>query len=287
MILVTGAAGKTGRATIRALIARGEPVRALVYRDRYVRRVRALGPVEVLVGDMRSRGVLWEALRGADRVYHIGPNLHPDERSIGQVAIEAASAAGVRRFVYHSVLHPQIEAMPHHWNKLRVEERLLESGLPFTILRPAAYMQNVLAHERSILENRVYPIPYAPGTRIGMVDLEEVAEVAARAAIEAGHEGASYELCGPESLSQTEVAEILAEVLGTPVEIRVVPPEEWRSSARERGLDAVRIATLEKMFRYYERHGFTGNPFVLRALLGRPPSDFREFAARSFGRGGG
>ena len=60
-------------------------------------------------------------------------------------AIRAAQSAGVERFVYHSVLHPQVEIMAHHWQKMRVEEQLFESGLSFTILQPAAYMQNVLA----------------------------------------------------------------------------------------------------------------------------------------------
>lgn len=281
MILVTGAAGKTGRAIIRAFVADGRSVRALVYRSGYVQRVKALGPVDVHVGDMRSRDVLREALRDTGSVYHICPNMHPDEVSIGRAVIEAAGESGVRRFVYHSVLHPQIEAMPHHWNKLRVEEKLIESGLPFTILQPAAYMQNILAHADAILEDRVYPVPYAPETKIGMVDLEDVAEVAARIAGEAGHEGATYELCGPETLSQTEVADILGEVLGLPIETRAVPLSEWRANARERGMEDGRITTLCKMFRYYERHGFTGNALVLRTLLRRPPSRFADCAERT------
>lgn len=74
-------------------------------------------------------------MRSAQGVYHICPNVHPQEVEIGRIAIDAARAAHVERFVFHSVLRPQIEAMPHHWRKLRVEEMLLASGLNFTILR--------------------------------------------------------------------------------------------------------------------------------------------------------
>ena len=63
-------------------------------------------------------------------VYHVCPNVSPDEIAIGRVSIAAARSAGVEHFVYHSVLHPQTEAMPHHWLKLRVEEALITSGLP-------------------------------------------------------------------------------------------------------------------------------------------------------------
>lgn len=119
MILVTGAAGKTGRAVIRALAAKGESVRALVHRPEQIRLVEELGAQDVVVGDMRSQATMERAVREAQVVYHICPNVHPEEVGIGQTAIAAARSAGVQHFVYHSVLHPQIEAMPHHWLKMR------------------------------------------------------------------------------------------------------------------------------------------------------------------------
>ncbi len=63
---------------------------------------------------------------------------------IGKLVIDEARKAGVKHFVYHSVLHPQTEKMNHHWQKMHVEEMIFESGLPFTILQPAPYMQNLL-----------------------------------------------------------------------------------------------------------------------------------------------
>jgi NAD(P)H dehydrogenase (quinone) len=279
MILVTGAAGKTGRALIRALTAKGAAVRALVHRPEQVPTVAEWGAREVLVGDMRLQADMDRAVRGVRAVYHICPNVHPDEVAIGQVAIAAARSAGVRHFVYHSVLHPQTEAMPHHWLKLRVEERLFESGLAFTILQPAAYMQNVLAHWDQI-QAGVYPVPYAVETRLGMVDLEDVAEAAALVLTTGGHVGATYELAGPEALSQTEVASLLGEGLGRPVHAQVVPLEIWEQSARAAGLGDYQVRTLVEMFRFYERYGFWGSPRVLGWLLRRPPTTFGAFLER-------
>ncbi len=281
MILVTGAAGKTGRAVIRALTAKGEAVRALVHRPEQIRSVEALGAQQVVVGDMRLRATMDQAAQGVRAVYHICPNVSPDEVAIGQVAMVTARSAGVEHFVYHSVLHPQVEAMPHHWQKLRVEEQLFESGLSYTILQPAAYMQNVLAHWDQIMEQGVYPVPYAVETRLGMVDLEDVAEAAAVVLTEPGHAGAVYELAGAEVLSQAEVATILGQQLGRPVRAEAVPLETWERRARESGLGDYQVETLVKMFRYYERYGFWGNPRVLSWLLGRSPTTFAAFIERA------
>ncbi len=281
MILVTGAGGKTGRAAIRVLSEAGQAVRALVHRPEQIASVTDLGAREVAIGDMRRQETLDRAAHGVRALYHICPNMNPDELAMGQVAIQAARAAGVERFVYLSVLHPQTEAMPHHWQKLRVEERLFESGLPYTILQPAAYMQNVLAYWKPIVEQGIYPVPYAVETRLSLVDLEDVATVAARVLTEAGHAGATYELAGTESLSPAEVAQILAQQLGRPVRARAVPRDEWEGRARASGLGEVQIDTLLRMFRYYEHHGFWGNPNVLAWLLGRPPTTFAAFIERT------
>jgi uncharacterized protein YbjT (DUF2867 family) len=289
MILVTGAAGKTGRAVLRALgaeagpmapSAEASPVRALVHREDQAPAAMTCGASEVVVGDMHAAETLAEATRGARAVYHIPPNMAPDEVAILETAIDAAHAAGVEHFVYHSVLHPQTEAMPHHWQKMRAEERLLESGLPFTILQPAAYMQNALAHRMRIVEEGIYPVPYAADAGVSMVDLEDVARVAAIVLTEPGHEGATYELCGREILSPEEIAETFSRSLGRPVRVEVVAREAWAAGAREAGLGDYQIETLLAMFAYYERHGLAGNSNVLEWLLGRPASGFEAFVER-------
>jgi uncharacterized protein YbjT (DUF2867 family) len=280
MILITGAAGKTGRAVLRALVAKGETVRALVHRSEQIPPLEALGAQEVLAGDMRDQATMDRAAHAVRAVYHICPNVSPDEVTIGQAAIAAARSAGVEHFVYHSVLHPQAEAIPHHWQKLRVEEKLFESDLPYTILQPSAYMQNVLVHWQQILERGVYPIPYAVETRLGMVDLEDVAAAAAIALTQAGHAGATYELAGAEALTQVEVAAILSQQLGRPVRAEVISRQAWERGARASGLGDYQVQTLLRMFDYYERYGFWGNPHVLGWLLGRPPASFAAFVAR-------
>jgi len=277
MILVTGSAGKTGRAVLRALLAKGETVRALVHRPDQIPAVQSLGVQDALVGDMRNHSDMQPAFDRIRGVYHICPNVSPAEIPIGQTVIAAARSARVERFVFHSVLHPQIEAMPHHWNKLLVEQRLIESGLPFTILQPAVYMQNILAHWQTICDLGFFPVPYPAETRLSLVNLLDVAQVAATVLTESGHANATYELVGTPGLSQTEIAAILSTRTGRAVKVEVIPLPEWEKQARARGLGDYQVQALARMFRYYRERGFSGNPQVLSWLLRRPPSTLENF----------
>ena len=288
MILVTGAAGKTGQAVIKALVARkSQPVRALVRRDEQTQIVKSLGAKEAIVGDMRDATTLKRAAQGVHAIYHICPNVSPEEIQIGKTAVAAAREAGVERFVFHSVMHPQTEAMTHHWNKLRVEEALFESGLAYTILQPSSYMQNVLGGWKAIVECGVYTVPYTVEARMSMVDLDDVAQAEAVILTEPGHLGATYELAGPEVLTQTQIADILSKHLKRPVRAEQITIEAWTLQARASGMGEYQIETLVKMFRYYDRNGFWGNPHTLSQLLGRTPTKFDAFVERTISEGSG
>ncbi len=163
--------------------------------------------------------------------------MDPNEVSIAENAITAARSAGLQHFVYHSVLHPQIEDMPHHWLKMRVEERLFCSGLPFTILQPGPYMQNILGSWDAIRNQGIYPVPYSVQARLSIVDLDDVAQAAAQVICDPGHFGAVYELAGREPLSQVEVAEILSRVVGRPVQAESIDGADWEKRARASKLD--------------------------------------------------
>lgn len=281
MILVTGAGGKTGKAIVAALAAKGEAVRAYVRSEARIEALKAVGASDVFVGAMDDVQTLTRAMTGARAVYHICPNVSPDEVAFAKVAVAAAKAAGTSRFVFHSVLHPQIKAMPHHWEKMRVEELLFGTDLNVTILQPTAYMQNLLAGWRSIVDEGVLRAPYPVATRISLVDLGDVAEAAALVLTQSGHGGATYELVGTPPLSQSDVAEALGRALGRPVRAEQQPLAAWDAQARASGLGDYQRETLAKMFRWYARSGLIGNPNTLTWLLGRAPMTLEAFAKRA------
>jgi uncharacterized protein YbjT (DUF2867 family) len=280
MILVTGAAGKTGRAVIAALANHGERVRALIHREEHSQIVLASGADETFIGDMTQSSPLAKACRDIEAVYHICPNVSPDEVEIGRAVIAACTRHGVNKFVYHSVLHPQTRDMPHHWAKLQVEELLFQSGLNYTILQPAAYMQNILGSWTTIVEQGFFSVPYPIETRISMIDLQDVAEVAAKVISDTKHNGAIYELAGPESLSQLEIAEIITSELGDEIQVRQENLDIWQVRMNGSGMGAYQLETLRKMFEYYAKNDFIGSSVILEHLLGHPPTKFEEFVRR-------
>ena len=277
MILITGAGGKTGRALIKAL-PKTEGICAFVYREEHVSIVKELGTDKVVVGDMHDQSAIQSAMQGARSVYHICPNMNPDEFGIGKLAIDEARKAGVEHFVYHSVLHPQTEKMNHHWQKLRVEEMIFESGLLFTILQPAPYMQNLLAGWKSIVEDGVLRVPYSVDSTFTFVDLEDVAEVASIVLTQPNHTYAIYELVGTAPLSHVEVAEILSRVFNRDVRAEKEEISHWR--IRATGMNEYIVENLFRMFEYYDQWGLVGNPNVLRWLLKREPGSLESFVAR-------
>jgi uncharacterized protein YbjT (DUF2867 family) len=144
LIFITGAGGKTGKALVKSL-SKVESVCAFVHREEQVSVLKSLGAEKVILGDMQDTSAIRSAMQSARAIYHICPNMNPREMEIGKLVIDEAREARVEHFVYHSVLHPPIEVMNHHWQKMHVEEMIFESGIPFTILQPALYMQNLLA----------------------------------------------------------------------------------------------------------------------------------------------
>jgi NAD(P)H dehydrogenase (quinone) len=280
MILVTGASGKTGRAVIAALLAHGARVRALVRRTDQQAAFNALG-VDTTIGSFDQPDTLVPACEGVEAIYHICPNVSASELDYARYMVAAAKVSGVRRFVYHSVLHPQIEAMPHHWAKMRTEEMLFTAGLDLTVLQPTAYMQNLLSVWGGIVEQGVFRVPYPAETRLSLVDLNDVAAAAALVLTSDGHIGAAHELAGTPPLSQNEVAAALGAVLRKSVRVEVETIDAWHARVGAAGMGEHEQTTLAAMFRYYAEYGLIGNTNTLRWLLGRAPTDLASFISQN------
>jgi len=282
-VLVTGAGGKTGAAVLEALRARG--VRSVGL----VRSAQHAAPAadRVVVADQRDPDGLAHALVGVDAVYAVAPNLSPDELTMACAVVDACGRAGVRRLVLHSVVHPQLRAMPHHADKALAEEAVVTSGLDWTVLQPNAYLQNLAAYVPG-MRHGVLRVPYATQRASAWVDLHDVAEVAAHALVDDLGMHATFELSGPEERTSAEVAELAAELLGRPVRAERVDPEHFVATLDGAVVqDPERRRRLLAMLQHYDLYGSPGDATVLRALLGREPRDLRAVLAELLGPGGG
>ena len=271
MIVVTAAGGRTGTAVVRELRARGETVRAVVNRRTPRPELTDLG-AEVVLAELTQPQPWDRVLEGADALHLVWPNFDPDEAEGAPALFAQARRAGVRRIVYHSVLRPQARSMPHHAAKDRAEEALDASGVPWRVLQPCAYADNLDAQLPEVAARGVLRSPWGLRTAQSLVDVRDVAAAAAVLLTEDGLDGGTFEAVGPEPLTAPRLAGLIGERLGRDVTAEDVvprgdPPEAY----------AGRCA--RAMFDHYRAHGFTGSPRVLTALLGRPPRTYAEHLA--------
>ncbi|MBV9654735.1 MAG: NmrA family NAD(P)-binding protein [Acetobacteraceae bacterium] len=266
-ILAVGAAGKFAGYIVPALVARGATVRGLVHEAKALASIRDEGAADVVVGDLRDRRSIAAALKGVESVFYVAPAFLTDEAQVGVDFVAAAVKAGVRRFVFSSVIHPVLSALSNHAAKAPVEEAILDSGLEYTLLHPALFFQNYARAWPGIVRTRVLAEPWSSDTRFSRVDYRDVAEVAALALTEDRLLYGTFELCAEGWLNRHDVAALAGAVLGRTVRAERIDPDTLGDQA----------GPMRPMFEHYDHTGLRGNALILRAILGREPRTLRAF----------
>lgn len=216
LILITGATGKQGGATIRALLASQRPwrLRALVRKpEADAARALAARGVEVVPGDLSDEASLRRAVEGVYGVYSVqtpaghGPQ---GEELQGKLLASIAAEAGVQHFVYSSVGGAERHTgVPHFESKRRIEKHIESLGLPATILRPAVFMDNF-----EVLSFRIVMLSmmktYLPKDRsLQFIATTDIGEFAARAFNDPEHYiGQAIELAG-DKVNRAQITKIL------------------------------------------------------------------------------
>jgi uncharacterized protein YbjT (DUF2867 family) len=195
--------------------------------------------------------------------------------------VAAAKRADVSHFVLYSVVSSQIDEIVFHAAKREVEHALINSGLVFTIMQPNNYMQNIGWMWERIVEEGKFVMPYSADTLLAWVDVRDMAEALAIVMTEPGYEYGTFECIGTETpLTRKEMAKIISDELGRPVEAVVMPIEEYIGLPTWDDRPAEEMSRLRTMFEYFDTiGGYTGNSKSLEMILGRKPRSYREFIA--------
>jgi uncharacterized protein YbjT (DUF2867 family) len=253
MILVTGATGQQGGAVARQLLKQpGFAVRAFT-RDPAKPAARDLAHqgAELFKGDLDDPAALQYALEGAWGVFSVQNFTeagYDGEIRQGKALAAAAQAKGVQHFVYSSVVSADRKTgLPHFESKAQIEESVIESGLSYTILRPAFFMQNWHSYMREPILNGTLPLPLHPQTPLQQISVEDIGAFAAMAFHDpAKWSSRTIELAG-EELRMVRVAETLTRVLGRNVKYVQVPWDQFRQSAGEE---------MTKMYQWFKDEGY-------------------------------
>lgn len=270
IVLAVGASGPNTGSVISELTGLGVTVRGMVRDEGKTGQARHHGAAETVVADLQDPASLRRAVEGADGVFHLNPAFAVDEAGMGAAMVQAAAGSGVRKFVFSGVYHPSISALTNHAGKRPVEEALYGSGLDFTILQPAMFMQNLDASWESVVQTGQLAMPYSATAKMSYVDYRDVAEVAARSFVEDRFAHGTFELAAAGMVSRIELAALVEKSIGRPVEAVTPSFDAWATAA---GLPAGPLRDgLERMNAHYDEHGLHGgNALVLRSVLGREP----------------
>ena len=278
-ILVTGATGNVGSALIPNLTNLGADVRALVRDESKAQGLKNAG-IEFVVGDLEKPHTLDAAFRGVDKVLLITPP-NPNQVIQAKNGIQAAKRSGSPFIVRLSA--GAVEEVPGALPRIsgqhaEIDDELRASGVPYTILKPHFFMQNTMMAAQTVASEGVFYMAMKDG-KIGMIDVRDVADVAVKVLTEDGHEGKTYTLTGPASISFHDVAAALSKGLARQVNYVNVPLEAARQAMISMGLpEWVADALGEYTTAFSEGYGdFTTD--AVENITAQPARSYETFAS--------
>src|SRR6266702_3950051 len=215
-VLVTGATGDTGGATVEQLLARGRHVRALAHRkDARSERLQERG-AEVVFGDFLDLDAIRAAVQGVQHAYFCYP-IRPGIIQATAYFAQAAKEAGIDGVVNMSQICARADAKSHamcdHW----VAERVFDwSGLTVAHLRPTLFAETLLVVAPMIRAGLLQG-PFGPGKHAPITAEDQGRVIAGILEDSASHRGKIYALYGPVEFTHKEIAQVLSRVLGKDV----------------------------------------------------------------------
>jgi uncharacterized protein YbjT (DUF2867 family) len=262
-IAVTGGTGQQGGEVARKLLADGWKVRALT-RDvnkPAAQELKSLG-AEIVAGDMDDRAQLDAAFDGAYGVFSVQnfwlPNVgFEGEVRQGKNVADAAKAAGVGHLVYSSVgaAHRGV-GQRHFESKWIIEQHIHSLGVPYTILRPAAFFENFNWERAGILNGTFNALGLRPEKERQEIAVEDIGVFAALAfANPDEYLGKTIELAG-DALTEAQIADTFAKVIGRPVRLTMPTGGSGRRSDEE----------MEAMFNFFNGEAYDADIPALRKL---------------------
>jgi len=280
-VLVTGATGDTGRATVEELLARGHQVRALAHgQDERSQKLQDRG-AEVVYGDLLDFGQVKAALNGVQRAYFVYP-IRPGILQATAYFAQAAKEAGVDGIVNMSQKTAREDAKSHaatdHW----LAERVFDwSGVTVAHIRPTYFAEWLLYLAPMIKAGRLHVL-FGTGKHAPIAAEDQARVIAGILEDPATHNGKVYPLFGPVEYTYRETAQVLSQVLGKSVEYKQVDFEEFSRALQASGKNAGRensflFQHLREVAIDHQNGIFAGTNDLVEKLGGRPPMTLEAF----------
>lgn len=280
MILITGASGSVGREVVREMLKTGKEFRAM-YRSKE-EAAKAPGSVKTAIADFADTASLESAFEAVESVFLVCSPIQALVELEGNV-IDTSKKTGVKRIVLNSALGAgDYDKSFPSWHR-KVEDKLRASGMEFVILRPNGFMQNIVTYLAASIRAQGAFYDAMGNAKTSLVDVRDVAAVAARALTTDGPAGKIHELNGPEAVTQDEVAMKIAEKSGRAVKHVDIPREAHEKAMLDLGMPEWQVKALIELQDYYVRGRAATVDGLVAKILGRPERTLDAFLAENAG----
>lgn len=271
MILITGATGNIGTELAKQLAAQGISFRALV------RSSKTIEGAETVIGDMSDKNSLAKALQGVEKAFLL-TNSSEEAEQLQSNFVEAAIEAGVQHIVklsqFAAAKNAPVRFLRYH---AAIEEKIIQSGMAYTFLRPNLFMQGLLGFADLIKHTHQFYAAIGDAA-ISLVDIRDIAAVAAITLTQPGHENKIYDLTGPAAITHAEMAAYLSAATGQQISFVDVPAAAMRPALIQAGFPEWQADGLLEDYAHYARGEAAEISAAIVDVTGIPARDFASFA---------
>ncbi len=274
MILITGASGSVGKAVLQEAIRKESKVRGM-FRSK-AEAAKAPSGCEAVLADYADKESLRKALDGVDSVYVVCSPI-PQLVELENNMLAACKDCEVKHVVLNSALgagdYPK--SFPG-WHR-KVEDKLKAMGMSYTILRPNGFLQNIVAYNAPSIRAQGAFYAAMGDAKVSYLDVGDIAVVAVKALRGGAHAGKTYELNGPEAISNEELAKRISKVAGRTVSYVDIPEPAQREAMLGMGMPEWQVTALLELQQYYKQGGGAKTDGLLQALIERGPVTLDQY----------
>ena len=278
MILITGASGSVGKAVLQE-VSRKESTSHAKFRAMFRSKeeaAKAPAGSEPVLADYADKQSLRKALDGITSVFVVCSPI-PQLVELESNVLDVCKESGVKHVVLNSALgagdYPK--SFPS-WHR-KVEDKLKATGMSYTILRPNGFLQNIVAFNAPSIRTQGAFYVAMGDAKVSYVDVGDIAVVAVKALQGGVHSGKTYELNGPEAISNQELATRISAVTGRTVNYVDIPESAQRDAMLGLGLPDWQVTALLELQQYYKQGAAAKTDGLLRDLIERDPMTLDQY----------
>lgn len=274
MILITGASGTVGK-TVLQEVSRTQSNSRAMFRSKE-EAVKAPSGCQPVLADFSDKPSLRKALDGVTAVFLVCAPI-PQLGELESNVLDVCQEIGVQHVVLNSALGAGDfpKSFPS-WHR-KVEDKLKSTGLSFTILRPNGFLQNIVAYNAPSIRAQGAFYASMGDARVSYLDVGDIAVVAAKALHAGAHAGKTYELLGPEAISNQELAKRISRIAGRAVSYVDIPESAQREAMLGLGMPEWQVTALIDLQQYYKQGGGAKTDGLLKSLIERDPVTLDQY----------